>query len=413
MSAAGDVLRVDNIGQLLTADGPDGEPLGTLRDATVVCRDGSIVWVGPAAGVEGCGVDLARARRIDAAGALVTPGLIDCHAHPIFAGDRADEFARRAAGQSYLEIAAAGGGINATLGPTRAASFEDLVASTSARMTRALHAGTTTCEAKSGYDLTTAGELRLLEVAREVDRNHPIDIVPTLLGAHLVPPERRDDRAGYVSDVVDSMIPAAAEGDLADAVDVYCDEGAFNLEETRTILTAARHAGLQVRAHVGQFADLGGAELLAELGGLSADHLEQVSEAGIAAMAAAEVVAVMLPGACVQLRMTPPPVEALRAAGVAMAVASDMNPGTSHCETLPIQMWLATTHYGMTVEETWLGVTRVAARALGRDDIGVIRPGAAADLVIWDADSPAEIPYRYGGNLARTVIKGGRPFALA
>jgi imidazolonepropionase len=194
---------------------------------------------------------------------------------------------------------------------------------------------------------------------------------------------------------------------MATAVDVYCDEGAFTLDETRAILEAARASGLALRAHAGQFADLGCAELIAELGGVSADHVENVSDAGIAAMAAAGVVAVMLPGACVQLRMTPPRVEAFRAAGVAMAVASDMNPGTSYCETLPVNMWLATTHYGMTVEETWLGVTAIAARVLGRDDIGTIAVGQLADLCLWDAESPAEIPYRFGANLLHSVVKRG------
>lgn len=405
-------LVITGIATLLTADSERddraGNPLGVLRDAAVVCRGQRIAWLGPQAELGRSGWNLSRARRIDAGGRLVTPGLVDCHAHPMFAGDRADEFARRARGQGYLEIAAAGGGIKATLEPTRSATVEQHIVLTARRMARALAAGTTTCEAKSGYDLTAAGELRLLEVAWAVDALQPVDLVPTLLGAHVLPPEYADDRDGFVSLVSQQMIPETARRGLATMVDVYCDDGAFTLEETRTLLRAGRDAGLGVRAHVGQFSDLGGAELIAELGGLSADHLEQVSGAGLAALAASDVVAVMLPGACVQVRTPPPPVAALRDAGVALALGSDLNPGTSLGETLPIQMWLATTHYGMTVEEAWLGVTRNAARVIDRRDIGALAPGYRSDLVLWNAEIPAEIPYHYGVDLVHRVIKNGR-----
>lgn len=401
-------LVIDGCGVLLTAQARDGDPLGRIADAAVVICDGHIAWLGPRSRLRDCTLQLERAERIDAGGRLVTPGLIDCHSHPLFGGQRAREFAMRASGRGYLEIAGAGGGIKATIGPTRSLSFADHVALTSARMTRALRSGTTTSEAKSGYDLSADGELRLLEIARAVDGLHPVDLWPTLLGAHVLPPEYTGERQAYVRLVAEDMIPRAASAGLARSVDVYCDEGAFTLAETRLMLRASQRAGLPVRAHAGQFADLGAAELLAEVGGLSADHLENVSERGIAALARANVVAVMLPGACVQLRMRPPPVAELRAAGVAMAVATDLNPGTSLCETLPIQMWLATTHYGMTVEEAWLGVTRVAAQALGASDIGVLRVGARADLAIWDAAHPADIPYRYGANLLHSVLKAGR-----
>jgi imidazolonepropionase len=398
--------------RLATCDGDPGDPLGLASDRAVVCGGGRILWIGPTGELAGCSLDLAGAERIAAAGALLTPGLIDCHTHPLFGGDRAGEFAMRAAGADYREIAAAGGGIRATVGPTRAASFADHVALTSERCRRALAAGTTTLEAKSGYDLTVDGELRLLEVAGVVDSLEPIDLVPTLLGAHVIPPEldagSETDRAAYVAEVAGPMVRGAAERRLAASVDVYCDDGAFTLAEARHILEAARAAGLDVRGHVGQFADLGGPQLLAELGACSGDHLEQISTDGMAAMAAHGVVAVMLPGACVQLRMKPPPVAALRDAGVIMAVASDMNPGTSFCETLAVPMWLATTHYQMTVPEVWRGVTREAARALGRHDIGVIAVGARADLVLWQTDEPAEVPYRYGANLVDRVIKSGR-----
>jgi imidazolonepropionase len=401
------VLVVETRGPLMTSDPRGADPLGLIEGGALVAIGGRVEWTGRSDELFRTGIDLSRAVRIDAGDRLVSPGLVDCHAHPIFAGDRSDEFARRAAGQSYLEIARAGGGIAATVAATRAASFDDLVALTCARLDGALAAGTTTMEAKSGYDLTVEGELRLLEVARAADSLHSIDLEPTLLGAHVVPADR--DRTDYVTEVVEQMIPRAAAAGLCGAVDVYCDEGAFTRDETRRILDAARSAGLLLRAHVGQFADLGAGEMVAELGGVSVDHVEQLSPAAMRILAAHSVVAVMLPGACVQLKLAPPPVAALRAAGVALAVASDLNPGSSHCESLPIQMWLAATHYGMTVEEAWLGVTRHAGRALGRADVGWLGPGAAADLVLWNARRPAEIPYRYGAaNLVHQVIKCGR-----
>jgi imidazolonepropionase len=394
--------------RLLTCDGERDDPLGRIDGGALIAGGGKILWVGRAAALGEAGVDLAGAERVDAGGRLLSPGLVDCHAHPVWAGSRVDEFERRAAGATYLEIAAAGGGIRATLEPTRAAGFDALVALTCARMGRALAAGTTTCEAKSGYDLTAPGELRLLEAALVADALQPVDLSPTLLAAHALPPERAGDRDGFVREVAEVIVPEAAARRLATAVDVYCDQGAFTRDETRRMLSAGRAAGLGVRAHAGQFADLGGAELVAELGGSSADHLEQVSPAGIAALAAAGVVAVMLPAACVQLGLAPPPVAALRAAGVPLAVATDMNPGSTCGETLPLAMWLACTHYQMTVTEAWLGVTRQAARALGRHDVGVLAAGATADLVLWNTDHPADLPYRFSENLVAQVIKAGR-----
>jgi imidazolonepropionase len=405
-------LVIDNIGVLMTCDGHPDAPLGLVRDAVVCAAGTRISWAGPRDDLPRERLPLDRAHRIDVGGRLVTPGLIDPHTHPLFAGDRSEEFARRSRGASYQEIAAAGGGIAATVQPTREASLDDHVALTCARMAEALAHGTTTCEAKSGYALTVAGELRLLEAAAVVDAVQPVDLVPTLLAAHALPPERSADRAGFVAEAARELVPQAATLGLCTSVDVYCDEGAFCLEETRTILEAARTAGLGVRAHVGQFADLGGAELLAQLGALSADHLENVSDQGIAAMARQGVVGVMLPGACIQLRMQPPPVAAFRRAGMALALGTDLNPGTSHSENLALQMWLATTHYGMTVDEAWLGVTVNAARALARPDIGRISAGARADLVIWDAETPSAIPYHYGSNLVGSVVKSGRVVTL-
>jgi imidazolonepropionase len=407
-------MVVETSGLLMTGEGSPENPLGLIAGGAALLGGGRILWVGPREDLSRSGFELAGTRRVDAAGALVTPGLVDCHAHPVFAGCRADEFALRAAGKTYLEIAAAGGGIASTVSATRGAALDDLVTKTCGRLDRALACGTTTMEAKSGYALTTDGELRLLHAALAADALHPVDLEPTLLGAHALPPEWADDRAAYVAEVAERMVPAAADAGLARAVDVYCDEGAFTLDETRRVLEAGRKAGLALRCHAGQFADLGAAELVSEMGGLSADHLEHVAAGGIRAMAAHGVVAVMLPGACVQLRLTPPPVKALRQAGVVMAVGSDLNPGSSLCEALPVQMWLATTHYGMTVEEAWLGVTRHAARALGRSDLGLLAPGAAADLVVWNVERPAEVPYSYGAGsaLVRNVYKAGRPAVL-
>jgi imidazolonepropionase len=239
-------------------------------------------------------------------------------------------------------------------------------------------------------------------VARTRDRV-PVDLVPTLL-CHLIPPERKGDRDAYVAELAAELIPAVARARLATSVDVYCDDGAFTRAETATLLGAARAAGLAVRAHVGQFSDQGAAELCASLGALSVDHVEQISPAAIAALAAAGTIAVMLPGACVQLRLPVPPIPALRAAGVPLAIATDLNPGSSFSSSLPLQMWLATTHFAMTVEEAWLGVTRIGARALGLADRGHLAPGARADLVLWHAEHPAAIPYHYGANLVDRVV---------
>lgn len=375
--------------------------LGILENGALAIANGAISWVGASTDAPSSGAT----QVVDLGGRLLTPGLVDCHTHAIFAGDRSNEFAMRARGATYLEIAAAGGGIAATLVPTRTASDAELVALLDARLAAARAGGTTTIEVKSGYDLTIAGELRLLRCVRASAAG--ARIVPTLL-VHLVPPERKADRDAYVREVCEQLVPRVASERLAASVDIYCDEGAYTLDEMRAVLGAAKRSGLATRAHVGQFKDLGGAELLGDLGGLSGDHLEQISDAGIAAMAANGVVAVMLPGACVQLRLPVPPVEKFRAAGVPMAIATDLNPGSSFCETLGVQLWLATTHFGMTVEEAWLGVTRHGAAALGlADDAGVIRVGVRADLVAWKTSEPGEVPYRYGANLVDRVWVGG------
>jgi imidazolonepropionase len=384
--------------RLMTCD-PSRPGIGIIDPGAIAVVDGKIKWIG-----EDDARPRGTRRLVDAGGRLVTPGLVDCHTHAIFAGDRANEFAARAAGKTYLEIAEAGGGIAATLGPTRAASDELLIRRLTERLDSALAGGTTTIEIKSGYDLTVAGELRLLRcIAAVQNRQH---IIATLL-AHLVPPERAKDRDVFVAEICNELIPKVAAEKLAASVDVYCDRGAFTLAEATLILTAARHAGMRVRGHVGQFEDLGAAPLLGELAALSADHLEQIDDAGIAALARAGTVAILLPGAGVQLRLPVPPIAKLRAAGVPMAIATDLNPGSSFCETLPIQMWLATTHYAMSVEEAWLGVTRNAGRALGVPGAGTLVAGGPADFVMWRCEDPAMVPYRYGSNLIDAVYRGG------
>jgi imidazolonepropionase len=379
-----------------------GQGLGMIERGSVAVDAGRIAWVG-----EGeVPARYAHHHTIDAKGALVTPGLIDCHTHAVFAGDRGAEFELRAAGKTYQEIQAAGGGINATLGPTRAAladgTLEDLLV---ARIGAILAGGTTTLEIKTGYALTTDGELGLLDTIAQAATRVPVRLVPTLL-AHLVPPDRRADRDAFVREICEQWIPGALPRG-ATAVDVWCEDAAFTLDETRRILAAAAAANLAVRGHVGQLSDLGGAALFAEAGARSVDHLEYVSDAAIAALARAGTVAVMLPGACVQLRLPPPPVAKLRAAGVAMAVATDLNPGTSWSEQLPMQMWLATTHFAMTVEEAWLGVTRHAATALGLGDAGVLAPGARGDVVVWKHDRPVDICYRMGASPVAYAIAAG------
>lgn len=394
-------LYIHGAAAVMTCD--EARPgLGLIPGGAVAIRDGVVAWVGPQAEAP---ADARALPAIDADGALVTPGLVDAHAHPIFGGVRAGEFARRAAGATYLEIARTGGGIASTVAATRAAGDEQLLAQARGRLARALAAGVTTMEAKSGYALSVDGELRLLRLLRQLAATQPVRLVPTLLGAHVVPPERQDDRAAYVSECAGAMLEGARG--LAHAVDVYCDEGAFTLDETRAILGAARAAGFAVRAHAGQFRDLGAAGLVAELHGLSADHLEQVSDDDARRMAAAGTVATLLPGACVQLRLPPPPVARLRAAGCAFALGTDMNPGSSMTASLPLQMWLATTHLGLTVEEAWLGTTRVAARAAGRPAAGRLVPGAPGDAVVWQTAEPELVPYFYGENLVGTVVVDG------
>jgi imidazolonepropionase len=366
---------------------------GLVADGAVVVADGLIRWAGPAddlpAGLRGL-----PAR--DCGGALVTPGLIDCHAHPVFAGDRASEFEMRLNGASYEDIARAGGGIISTVRATRAAPDAALAAATLARVTAMAATGTTTLEAKSGYGLTVADELRMLRVARAIPAARMV-VTTTHLAAHAVPPEYAGRADAYIDEVaIPSLRAAHAEG-LADAVDAFCEGIAFSPAQVDRLFRAARALGLPVKLHAEQLSDLGGARLAAGHGALSADHLEHLSDAGVAAMAGAGTVAVILPGAFYTLRETKaPPIAALRAAGVPMAVATDCNPGSSPMTSLPLAMNMACTLFRLTPCEALQGATVHAARALGLTDRGALVPGLRADLCLWDAGHPAELSYRIG-----------------
>ncbi|MFW5920692.1 MAG: imidazolonepropionase [Polyangiales bacterium] len=400
-----DLLVTD--ARVVTCDGPEGatglQRLGLIDRGAVGIAGGRIAYVGSTADAPG-----EAKETIDAAGRVLLPGLVDPHTHIVFAGSRVDEFARRMAGEDYRKIAAEGGGIPSTVHATRDADEGDLFDGAAARARAFAGHGVTSCEVKSGYGLTTRDETRMLRVARRLDVEGIIRTTTSFLGAHAVPPEMRDSRRAYVDQVVDEQLPAVVREGLADACDVYCDDGAFTLDETRRILEAAQAAGLKVRGHVGQFADLRGAELLGELGGLSADHLEEVSDEGLAAMARAGVVAVLLPGAWRTLRQRPPDVARIRAAGVRMAIGTDCNPGTSPCTDLPLCAALAVRDAGMTLEEAVLGVTAAAARAAGLEDVGRIAPGSRGDLAIYDHEDPRALGYALGGVRAFRTVLGGR-----
>ncbi|MGA0599235.1 imidazolonepropionase [Caulobacter sp. KR2-114] len=370
--------------------------LGVVEDGVVAARDGVILYAGPA----GAAPALDAPQVIDCDGRWITPGLIDPHTHLVFAGERAHEFELRLAGAAYEAIARAGGGILSTMAATRAASEADLVAQALPRLDALIAEGVTTVEIKSGYGLSTEHELKSLRAARALGRHRQVDVRATFLGAHALPPEFRSDADGYVSLVCDTMIPTVAAEGLAEAVDVFCEGVGFTPDQARRVFVAARAHGLEVKIHAEQLSNQHGAALAAAFGALSADHLEHLDDAGVAAMAAAGVVATLLPGAFYFTReRTAPPIEALRAAGVAMALATDCNPGTSPLTSPLLAMNMAATLFRMTIEECLAGVTREAARALGLlADRGTLEAGKLCDLAIWDIGRPAELVYRMGFN---------------
>jgi imidazolonepropionase len=353
-------------------------------------------------------------REIDAEGALLTPGLIDCHTHLVHAGHRAREFELRLQGASYEQIARAGGGIVSTVKQTREAVPSDLHAQSARRLQALMAHGVTTVEIKSGYGLSLKDELKCLRVARELGQRHPVTVRTTLLAAHALPPEYAGRADDYIAHVAEHIVPEAARLRLADAVDAFCETIGFDLLQTRQVFESARRAGLPVKLHAEQLSNMHGAELAAEFGALSADHLEHVDEAGVAAMARAGTVAVMLPGAFYFLRDTHvPPIDLFRRHGVPMAVATDCNPGSSPTTHLPLMMNMACTLFRMTPAEALLGVTRHAARALGLADThGTVELGKVADLCLWNVDHPAELAYAIGASPLRQRLHGGRDHAL-
>ena len=382
-------------------------PYGLIEHGAIALHRGRIAWLGrmdalPAA------PDALAAAVVSLDGALLTPGLIDCHTHLVFGGERAQEFDRRLNGASYEDIARAGGGIVSTVQATRAATEDQLYAQSLPRAQALRRDGVTTLEIKSGYGLSLDSERRMLRVARRLGRELGISVRTSFLGLHALPPEYRDRRDDYVALVCDEMLPALAAESLVDAVDAFCEGIGFSPAETRRLFERARALGLPVKLHAEQLSDQGGAALVAEYGGLSADHLEHLSESGVRALAAAGTVAVLLPGAFYALRETRlPPIERLREHRVPMAVASDCNPGTSPLLSLRLAAGMACTLFRLTPEEALRGVTVNAARALGLADRGTLALGQRADLVAWNVRAPAELCYWIGGELVREVWLGG------
>jgi imidazolonepropionase len=393
-------------GGRLATMAPDRAGLGLIEDGAVASLDGRIAWVGPVADLP-AGHEAKEV--MDLHGRLVTPGLIDCHTHLVFAGDRADEFEMRLGGETYETIAEAGGGILSTVHATRAADQQTLTDLALDRLDRLLGEGVTTLEVKSGYGLTLDDELKMLRAARSLAGLRRVEVVISLLAAHTLPPEYRDNRVAYLDLIIDRILPAALDQGLADAMDVFCETGAFTLSETERLFQAATARGMPLRLHADQRSAGGGAALAARFGALSADHLERTDAAGARAMAEAGTVAVLLPGAYYALRdQTPPPVGLFREAGVRMAVATDCNPGSSPLTSLLMALNLSVVLFGLSVEEALAGATREAARALGRfESLGSLEVGKACDLALWDATRPVELIYWMGRNpLYRRVFRG-------
>ena len=376
---------------------------GEIEDAALAVRDGRIAWIGPRAAKP------QAAEEVDCGGAWMTPGLVDCHTHIVHAGNRSNEWEARLNGATYEDIARQGGGIMSTVRATREADVDTLLAQSLPRVVRLLSEGVTTLEIKSGYGLEAGAEERMLRAARQVAGRLPVRVATTFLGAHALPPEFAGRPDDYVDALCTEMLPQLARQGLVDAVDVFCERIGFTHAQTERVFEAARKLGLPVKLHAEQLSDQGGAALVARYKGLSADHLEYLSQAGIDAMAAAGTVAVLLPGAYYFLReSTPPPVAGLREAGVPMAVATDCNPGTSPMTSLLLAMNMACTLWRLTPQEALLGATINGARALGLDgQIGTLEVGKAADMALWDIARPADLAYAMGSNPCRAVVNGG------
>ncbi len=412
-------LLIKNIGQLVTMDGPaprlraDMNDLGLIENGGLAAAGEEILAVGTSEEVQGK-VPLAQGCTvIDAAGSVVTPGLIDPHTHPVFAKTREREFEMRAQGKSYMEIAQSGGGIRSSVRDLRAADQDQLKKRTKGCLDRMLANGITTIEAKSGYGLSTEAEIKSLKVIRDMNLEHPIELIPTFLGAHEIPDEYRDNRSEYVRIVIEEMIPRVVEENLAEYCDIFCEEGVFDLDESKKIMQAALDAGLRLRFHADELGSSGGAELAASMHAVTADHIVYVSKAGIKALAKSGTVAVLLPGTTFSLGGKEyAPARDLIEAGVTVALSTDCNPGSSYTESLGIVISLAVLHLKMTVAEAISAVTVNAACAVERaDTIGRLSPGLQADAVVWDMQDYRELPYHYGVNLVTGVIKKGKVVA--
>jgi imidazolonepropionase len=402
MSEHFDLLLVDAHAATLRG----AAPYGAVRDAAVGIRGDTIAWIGPRRDLPR---DHTAAQTVSCHGHWLTPGLVDCHTHLVYAGSRAHEFERRQQGASYADIARDGGGIAFTVRETRAASELELAAQSRPRLAALAQEGVTTIEIKSGYGLDSASEAKQLRVARELAAELDVAVRTTLLAAHALPPEFAGRADDYIDYVCRDTIPAIADAGLADAVDAYCETIGFTADQTLRVFAAARAAGLPVKLHADQLSDMDGARIAAQASALSADHLEYANDAGVRAMADAGSVAVLLPGAYYALRETRvPPVAALRAAGVPMAIATDCNPGTSPTTSLVLMMNMACTLFRLTPEEALAGATMHGARALGLRDRGTLAPGLRADIVCWAIGEPAELAYRIGGNPCAGVVRSGR-----
>jgi len=383
-------------------------PYGEIADGAVAISGDRIEWIGTMSELPS-GLREGAANILDAKGRWVTPGLIDCHTHLVFAGNRAREFEMRLQGTSYEEIARGGGGIASTVTATRTATDEELFSGASKRLSTLGSFGVTTVEVKSGYGLDVETELRMLRVARGLGVEHPVTVRTTFLGAHALAPEYAGDRSGYIDLVCETMIPKLIDEGLADGIDAFCEGIAFTPEECERVFAVGTQHGLPIRVHADQLSDSGGAALAARVGAVSADHLEYASEAGIQAMAKSGTSAVLLPGAFYFLgEEQVPPVDALRLHGVPIAIATDLNPGSSPINSPLTAMNMACVLFGLSPEEALCGMTRSAAKVLGMSgDRGVLRAGSCADLVVWDIDHPSELSYWIGGNPCDAVVQAG------
>ena len=386
-----------------------GDELGRLsitKNAVIRCEGSEVAFVGDA--IEHDRRFPPPERTLDAAGGCVIPGFVDPHTHPVWAGSREEEFNRRLRGESYMDIARSGGGINATVQATRAATFEELLNGTMTRLDTFLEHGTTTVEAKSGYGLDLATEIRMLEVIAAANRAHPMDLHPTCLAAHEVPLEHRNDPERWITELVDEIHPSIARRHLAEAVDVFCEEGVFDLDQTRRLLADAASLGWRIHLHADELTPLGGTEVAVEFNALSADHLMHITETGIASLAGSETVGVLLPGTSFFLRSGYAPARRMVEAGCAVALATDCNPGSSPTESMPAILALATLEMGLTIEEALTAATLNAAAAIGRAaEIGSLEEGKKADLAVLMDPTYHHLVYHYGVNPIRHVVKNG------